>query len=83
MSLHLLALQLKPGLPGLIAPERPLFTHTLPVGFHPVDARDRSLIGGVVLVTPPFVGPFCRSVGAQSTAQSWRADPLTPELQLA
>ncbi len=81
-SLHLLALQLKPSLPGLIAPERPLFTHTLPVGFNPGDATG-SLIGRGVLVTPPFVGPFCRRVGTQSTTQPWRAHPLTTELQLA
>ncbi len=31
-----------------------------------------------VLITLPFVGPFCRSVGAKSTTQPWRADPLTP-----
>ncbi len=30
--------------------------HTLPFGFNPDDARDRSLIGRVVLITPPFVG---------------------------
>ncbi len=49
--------------------------HTTPFGFNPGDARDRSLIGGV-LTTPQFVGPFCRSVGAQFTAQSWHTDPL-------
>ncbi len=41
--------------------------HTLPLGFNPGDARDRSLIGRGVLTTPPVIGPFCRSVGAQST----------------
>ncbi len=25
---------------------------------------------------PPFIGPFCTPLGVQSTAQSWRADPL-------
>ncbi len=37
-----------------------------------------SLIGRGVLVTPPFVGLFCRSVGAQSTTKAWHADPLAP-----
>ncbi len=32
-----------------------------------------------VLITPPLVGQFYRSVGAQSTTQLWRADPLTPK----
>ncbi len=31
-----------------------------------------------VLTIPPFIGPFCMSVGAQSTVESWHADPLTP-----
>ncbi len=31
-----------------------------------------------VLTTPPFVEPFCRSVGAQSTAQPWHTEPVTP-----
>ncbi len=36
--------------------------HTpLPFGFNPRDARDGSLIGRGVLITPPFVGPLCRS----------------------
>ncbi len=38
--------------------------HTLPFGFNPVDARDKSLVGRGVLITPPLVGPFCRPVGA-------------------
>ncbi len=38
--------------------------YTLPFGFSPVDARDKSLVGRGVLITPPFVGPFCRPVGA-------------------
>ncbi len=29
-----------------------------------------------MLITPPFAGTFCRSVGAQSTAQPWRENPL-------
>ncbi len=38
------------------------------------------MIGRGGLTTPlAFVGPFCRSVGAQSTTQSWRAEPLTPK----
>ncbi len=46
-----------------------LCTHTLLFGFNPVDARDMSLIVRGVLATLPFVGPFCRSVGAQSSNQ--------------
>ncbi len=38
---------------------------------------DRGLIGRGVLITPAFVGPFCRSVDAQSTAQPWHTDPFT------
>ncbi len=34
------------------------------------------MIGRGVLTKPSFVGPFCRSVGAQSTTQLWHADPL-------
>ncbi len=30
-----------------------------------------------VLIAPLFVGLFCTSVGAHSTAQSWHTDPLT------
>ncbi len=30
---------------------------------------DRSLIGRGMITTPPFVGPFCGSVGALSTTQ--------------
>ncbi len=37
---------------------------TLTFVFNPGDARDRSLIDRDVLITPPFVGPFCRSLGA-------------------
>ncbi len=79
VSMYLLALQLKPSLSGLRAPGRPLFTHP-PFWFESrwrkEDAKDRSLIGRGVLTLPPFVGPFCSSVGDQSTAQSWHADPL-------
>ncbi len=42
--------------------------HTLPFGFNPGDARDMSLIGRGMVTTPPFVGLFCLSVGAQSAA---------------
>ncbi len=42
-----------------------------------MDASGWSLIGRVVLTTPPL-GPFCRTVGAQSTTQSWNTDSLTP-----
>ncbi len=71
-SLRLMALQVL----GLRASECPLFTHP-PCWFYSRwrddgDARDRSLIGRCVLTAPPFVGPFCRSVGAQSTTQPWR-----------
>ncbi len=52
-------------------------SHKDSCGLNPGDARDRGLIGRGVLITPPFVGPFCRSVGAQSTVQAWLADPLT------
>ncbi len=75
--LRLLALQFKPSLSDLRSPEHPLF----PFGLNPGDAmtgdaRDRSLIGKGVLAIPPFVGPVCRSVGAQSTTQSWHINPL-------
>ncbi len=32
--------------------------HTLPCGFNPGNARNRNLIGGVVLISPTFGGPF-------------------------
>ncbi len=32
------------------------------------------------MTAPPFIGSFCMSVGAQSTAQSWHTDPLTPKV---
>ncbi len=60
-SLHLLVLQLKPSFPCLRA-------RALPFGFDPGDATGTQEIGGV-LATPPFVEPFCMSVGVQSTAQ--------------
>ncbi len=40
-------------------------SYTLLFGFKPGDTRD-----GSFLATPPFVGPFARSVGAQSTTQA-------------
>ncbi len=74
-SLHLLALQLKPSIPGLRAQERRLFTPSVFLVL--LQATQRHCEGA--LATPPFVvGPFCRSVGAQYTTQPWRADPLTP-----
>ncbi len=42
------------------------------------NARDRSVIARGVLITLAFVDKFCRSVGAQSIAQPWHTDPLTP-----
>ncbi len=54
--------------------------HILSFGFNPGDARDMNLIGRGVLITQPFVGPFSRSVGTQSTTQPRRADPLTPTI---
>ncbi len=39
--------------------------HPPPYKFNP---GDRNLTGRGVLTSPPFVGPLCRSVGAQSTA---------------
>ncbi len=50
--------------------------HTLPFGFNPGDARDRGFIGRGVLIAPPFIGQFCRSMGAQSTTQPWSAYSL-------
>ncbi len=38
---------------------------------------DRGLIGSGMVITPPLIGPFCVPAGVQSTAQSWRTDPLT------
>ncbi len=72
VSLHLLDLQLKPSLPNLRAPDCPIFLF----GLSPGDARDRSLIGRAALTKPPFVGPFCRPVGAQFTAQSWHIENM-------
>ncbi len=69
-----MALQLKLSLSGLSAGASA--PHTLPFGFNPGDARDMSLIGRGVLILPPFVGPFCRPVGAQYTTQPWRVDNL-------
>ncbi len=53
--------------------------HTLPFGFNPGGVGDMSLIGRGVVTTPPFIDPFCRSVGARSTAQSGHTDPLTSD----
>ncbi len=81
MSLHLLALLLKPSLSGLRAPDHLLFTPFLLVVIQVTrrGRKERSLIGRGVLTTLPLVGPFVRPVGAQSTAQPWHTDPLTPE----
>ncbi len=75
-SLHLSALQL--NLSGLRAPEHPLFTPSVLV---------------LILVTRQGRkgkeydrqrrGQFCRSVGAKSTTQHGRADPLSPNPALA
>ncbi len=51
--------------------------HDLSLSCNPGDARDRSLLGRGVLTTPPFVGPFYRSVGAQATAQPSPLKPLS------
>ncbi len=78
-SLHLLALHLKPSLPGLRAPEHPLFTPS-PLILIQVKWRGHKGYCRGVLITPPFVGPFCWSVGAQPTTHLRRANPLTPFL---
>ncbi len=55
-----------------------LYIYTLPFGLNPGDATETQEIGGRgIPITPPFTGPFCMSVGAQSIAQSWHASPLT------
>ncbi len=38
------------------------------------DATDRSLLA------PSFIGPFYRSVGAQSTAEPWHTETLAPAI---
>ncbi len=38
--------------------------HTFPFSFNSGDARDMNLIGRGVVTTPPFIEPFCMSVGA-------------------
>ncbi len=55
-SMHLLALQLKPSWPVQVESAGASALHILPFGLNPGDARDRSLIGRGVLITPPFVG---------------------------
>ncbi len=74
-SLHLLALQLKREHRSIRFSHPPFWFKSR---WCDGDARERSLIDRGVLITPPFVEPFCRSVGAQSTTEAWRADPLTP-----
>ncbi len=39
------------------------------------------IIGGGVQVTLPFFPSYCRSVGAQSTAQPWLTSPFTSPSQ--
>ncbi len=53
-------------------------SYTLHLSFNPGDAGDGSLIDRGLLTTLPFVGPFCRSLGVQSTTHPWYSDPLTP-----
>ncbi len=48
----------------------------VPFGFNPGDPMDRSLVDRGVLITPQLIGPVCMSIGAHSTTQPWRADPL-------
>ncbi len=72
-SLHLLGLQLKPSLSGLRAPEHPRFTPSLSVLIQIGTQGARG-----VLVITLFAWPFRSSVGAQSTAQPWHTDPVTP-----
>ncbi len=43
---------------------------TLHFGFNSGDVRDKNLSDRDVVTTPPFIGPFCMSAGAQSAAQS-------------
>ncbi len=54
VSLHLMALQLKPSLSGLRALEHPLFTHTLLIS---IQGYSRLISRGMP-TTPSFVGPF-------------------------
>ncbi len=38
------------------------------------------MLGRGVLTTPPFVGPFCRSVGAPVTTQAGHIESFSPEI---
>ncbi len=74
-SLHSMVLQLKPNLPGLRAPEHPLFTPSLLVLIQVTRRRYKGY---------EFDRQRCvhyTAIGwtgaAQSTAQSWHNDPLT------
>ncbi len=67
VSLHYLALQLKPSLFVRFESAGASALHTLPFGFNSGAEAGTQWIG--VLTSLPFVGPFFRSVSAQSTAQ--------------
>ncbi len=67
-SLRLLALQLKSRLPGLIAPERPLFTPSLSILTQGMQGIEVLLDSGVLTTA------ICWSVCAQSTAKPWHTD---------
>ncbi len=47
------------------------------VGASALDTPSLLVLIQVLMTTPPFIGSFCMSVGAQSTAQSWHTDQLT------
>ncbi len=51
--------------------------HTLAFGFFLVTRWERNVWEFHRQTIPPLVGPLCRSVGAQSTAQHWHMDLLT------
>ncbi len=62
-AMYFLALQLKPSLSGLSAPESFSFSLT-------PDGETGSWLGSSVVTSPPFVFQFCRLVGAQSAAHT-------------
>ncbi len=70
LSLHLLALQLKPSLLGLehcsVRSSHP--SYKFKSKWRDCLARDRNLLGRGVLTTPPFVRPCSRSVYRQALA---------------
>ncbi len=51
---HLLALKFRQSLSGLVAPQRPLLTHSLLTQVTRQGASDRILLGKGVLITPPI-----------------------------